>query len=101
MIERRDIWRTIRTLVGEVVGRTDLQLTESTLFEEELRLESIQVVEIQVAIEETYDLELDPLAITSSRSLGDLLDYLSQELTLREQGRDVPLNRGRPPREPK
>ena len=80
-VDRQKVWRKLESLVREVVGGMDAELAEDTLFDQDLRLESVQVVEIQVALEDAYDLELDQVAVVSSGSLGGLLDYLVDELS--------------------
>jgi acyl carrier protein len=39
-------------------------------------MESLKFVELQVAIEDEFDIELDPIHIVELNRLGDIIDYI-------------------------
>jgi len=64
------------------IGNFELaQLTESASLDEELALESVALVELQVAIEDHFDLRLDPVRIIELNSLGRIIDYVLAQAT--------------------
>jgi acyl carrier protein len=49
---------------------------EDARLDNELLMESLKFVELQVAIEDEFDIELDPIHIVELNRLGDIIDYI-------------------------
>lgn len=65
-------------------------LTESARFDEELRMKSIQFVELRVALEDEFDIEIDLLHVMELRRLDRVIEYLAALVTATEPGDDAP-----------
>lgn len=74
--ERDSIFAFIRDTLAEIGGFTLDELSESASLDGELVLESISLIELQVAIEERYDLQLDPVTLVEMNFLGRIADYV-------------------------
>lgn len=58
------------------VPRSEAMELEDACLDNELLMESLKFVELQVAIEDEYDIELDPIHIVELNRLGDIIDYI-------------------------
>ena len=66
----------VASLIGEITGIDASSITERSGFDSELRMESVAFVELQVAIEEEYDIELDPIELVERGYFGPIVDYI-------------------------
>jgi acyl carrier protein len=73
---RKDILLRIAELFSEVTGLPSDGIGESSTFESDLKLESVKFVELHVAIEEEFDIELDPVELVELNDLGTISTYL-------------------------
>lgn len=76
----------IRQLVHEITGIPLEQITDDASFDTTLVMESVQLVELQVALEEEFQTELDPLYMIELNRFGDIVDYIYR----RARGEEVP-----------
>ena len=75
-LEREEVRAVLWSMLREA-GRIETDaLTEASTIEDDLKIESIRFVELQVAIEEHYDIQLDPITIIELNELGKVLDYV-------------------------
>ena len=51
-------------------------VSESATIDEELRMESVAFIEIQVALEDAYDIELDPVEVIELNEFGAIVDHV-------------------------
>lgn len=52
------------------------QITEGATVEKDLAMESVQFVELQVALEEEYLIEIDPIEVVELNEFGAIVDYV-------------------------
>lgn len=76
----------IREIVLELLEPVDDQLDETTLFREELGVESIQVLEVQAAVEMEYELVLDEDQVRRMVNLAGIRAVVTEARTLRSVG---------------
>lgn len=74
MVER------IRTLVASQLGVDAAEVTEDASILEDLGADSLDVVELVMALEETFDIEVPDEDVESMRTVGDVERYVSQRL---------------------
>jgi len=75
----RDEVRTrLATLVHEIVGVPPEQITDTATIDEQLQMQSVAFVELQVAIEETYNIQLDPIRVVELNAFGAIVDYVRE-----------------------
>lgn len=75
----RDEVRTrLTALVHEIVGVPPEQITDTATIDEQLQMQSVAFVELQVAIEETYNIQLDPIRVVELNAFGAIVDYVRE-----------------------
>jgi len=58
-------------------------ITENTDFKEDLRADSIELLELTMAVEEEYGIKLEDEDLEKIHTVGDVMDFI------REQGVDI------------
>ncbi len=66
---------TLQQAIKKELGRDLGPLTADTTFEE-LALDSLDVVQMIMAIEEAFDIEIDDEDVEGLKTVGQLLDYI-------------------------
>lgn len=66
---------TLQQAIKKELGRDLGALTPDTTFEE-LALDSLDVVQMIMAIEEAFEIEIDDEDVESLKTVGQLLDYI-------------------------
>ena len=75
-VSRDQVRELLSGLMHEIAGISPEKITEDATVENELRMESVAFVELQVAIEEAYDIELDPIEVVELNRFGAIVDYV-------------------------
>jgi|GEM_PF-1721133 len=75
-----------RELVHEITGLPLEEITDDASFDTALAMESVQLVELQVALEEEFQTELDPIYMIELNRFGDIAEYIYR----RARGEEVP-----------
>lgn len=93
MSDRGREWRSlelvsmrVRELLRDIAGIPLEQITDDASFDTTLAMESVQLVELQVALEEEFQTELDPLYMIELNRFGDIVEYIYR----RARGEEVP-----------
>ena len=76
-----EIFKTMQDLIAEqfAVNADDVTMTSS--FEDDLSADSVDLVELVMAMEEEFDIgEIDEEDLTSLKTVGDCVRYLSSKL---------------------
>ena len=68
----------IRKLVAEQLGVDRDQVTPQASILDDLGADSLDVVELVMAIEENFDIEIPDEAIEAMRTIGDVENYVAQ-----------------------
>lgn len=76
----------VSQLLHEIAGIPLEQITDDASFDTTLAIESVQLVELQVALEEEFQTELDPLYMIELNRFGDIVEYIYR----RARGEEVP-----------
>jgi acyl carrier protein len=63
-------------LLHEIVGIPLAQIVENATIDEGLQMESVAFVELQVAIEDEYGIEVDPIQIVELNEFGAIVRYV-------------------------
>ena len=63
-------------LIHEIVGIPVDVITDTATVDEELQMNSVAFVELQVAIEEEYDIQIDPIEVVELNQFGAIVDYV-------------------------
>jgi len=75
---RGEVRERVARLVSEVLKIPQEQIDDSATVDNELQMQSISFVELQVAIEEAYDIQVDPIQIVELNAFGAIVDYIHQ-----------------------
>ena len=70
---------TLRKLVAKITRKEDVVLNPTTTFKE-LGADSLDVVQIMVALEETYDIELVDEELKAINNMGGFIDYVKKKV---------------------
>ncbi len=68
----------IRKLVSEQLGVDQNQVTPRASILDDLGADSLDVVELVMAIEENFDIEIPDEAIEAMRTIGDVESYVAR-----------------------
>lgn len=66
---------TMQKIVSRIVRKDDIDLTSTTTFKD-LGADSLDIVQILVALEDAFDIELEDEALKAISNLGEFLDYV-------------------------
>lgn len=76
-----EIFQTMRDLVSEQFALEPSEVTMETSFEEDLGADSVDLVELVMAMEEEFDVgEIDEEDLTGLKTVGDCVRYLYNKL---------------------
>ena len=67
----------IKEILAEELNYDIDKLTDDTLFVEDLSADSLEIVELVMALENEFDVEIPEDAVEKIKSIGDLADVLS------------------------
>lgn len=70
---------TLRKIVKKITRKEDVVLTPTTTFKE-LGADSLDVVQILVALEEAFDIELVDEDLKSLNNMGDFMGYVKKKV---------------------
>ena len=76
-----EIFQTMRDLVAEQFAMDPAEITMETSFEEDLGADSVDLVELVMAMEEEFDMgEAGEDELTGLKTVGDAVDYVASKL---------------------
>lgn len=77
------ILEKLKSLIAEQLGIDTGNITLDTSFEEDLGVDSLDIVELSMALEEEFDIgEMSEEDIASLKTVGDLVQYLQSKLDM-------------------
>lgn len=77
------ILEKLQTLIADQLGVDGNSITMDTNFEEDLGVDSLDIVELSMALEEEFDIsEMSEEDLATIKTVGDLVNYLQGKLDL-------------------
>ena len=77
------ILEKLRGLIAEQLGVEGNSISMDTNFEEDLGVDSLDIVELSMALEESFDIgEMSEEDLASIKTVGDLVNYLQGKLDM-------------------
>lgn len=70
-----DVFAKIKGLIIEQLSADDAEITRETTFEE-LDADSLDIVELVMALEEEFNLEISDEEVENIKSVGDVVRYI-------------------------
>lgn len=74
------VFEKIKEIVAEQFGRDADDITMDSTFIEDLGADSLDVVELIMAIEDEFDLEIDEDEAGNISTVGDVVDYIKARI---------------------
>lgn len=78
MPTRSEVRERIASLLHEIAKIPADQIADGARVDEELQMQSVAFVELQVAIEDEYDIQIDPIQVVELNEFGAIVDYIYQ-----------------------
>lgn len=75
---REEVIELLSNTVADLLGVDASTLNENTRFKEDLGCQSVNIVQITVALENEYDVEVPYMAFNRCVTFGDAADYMSE-----------------------
>lgn len=66
----------LRTIIAEILCVDPKEITENTTFVDDLCADSLDVFQIIMGIEETFDIEIVPEAVENIKTVGEAIDLI-------------------------
>ena len=73
---RGQVRERIASLLTEIAKIPRDQITDTATVDEELQMQSVAFVELQVAIEDEYNIQIDPIRVVELNAFGAIADYV-------------------------
>ena len=70
---------TVKEIVIRIVRKPDIEFTPATTFQD-LDADSLDIVQILVALEDTYDIEIDDEELREVGNMGDFIAYIERKV---------------------
>jgi len=75
------VFKKVCEMIAEQFGIDADTITMETLFEEDLSADSLDIVELTMALEEEYDIgEIEEEDLTEIRTVGDIVNYIQSKI---------------------
>jgi acyl carrier protein len=70
---------TVRNIVIKIVRKPDIDFTPTTTFKD-LNADSLDIVQILVALEDTYDIEIQDEELQKVSNMGEFIAYVERKV---------------------
>ncbi|NLL58552.1 MAG: acyl carrier protein [Firmicutes bacterium] len=75
-----DIFEKVRSLISEQLDIDEDKITLETTFED-IDADSLDVVELVMALEEEFDLEIADEAVENIKTVADVVNYIEENIS--------------------
>lgn len=76
-----DIDKRVTEIICEQLSVEESQVTNDASFQESLNADSLDIVELIMAFEEGFDIEIPDDDAEKIRTVGDAVDYIAKQLS--------------------
>ena len=83
---RDQVRERVAQLLHEIARIPKEQIVDGATLDQDLKMESVVIIEIQVALEDEYDIELDPIEIVELNEFTAIANHI-YECTAKPTGR--------------
>ena len=73
------IEETVKNIVIKIVRKPDVEFTPTTTFKD-LNADSLDIVQMLVALEDTYDIEIDDQELQAVTNMGEFIAYIERKV---------------------
>ncbi len=82
---RRNIWKSKKGIIVEQLGVTENTVTMEASFIDDLGADSLDIVELIMALEEEFDLEIPDADAEKIVTVSDVVDYIKENWSIEEK----------------
>jgi len=75
----QEVEETLRKIIAKITRKENVELTPTTTFKE-LGADSLDVVQVMVALEEAFDIELVDEEMKAINNMGGFIDYVKKKV---------------------
>ncbi|MBO7334667.1 MAG: acyl carrier protein [Lachnospiraceae bacterium] len=65
-------------IIKEQLNIDDVEITEDTSFKDDLGVDSLDLLELVMAFEEEYNIELNPEELEGISTVGDIMEFIKK-----------------------
>jgi acyl carrier protein len=76
--KNKELVEKIKQIISEQLGVEEAEVTPSSSFVDDLGADSLDTVELVMALEENFDLEIPDEAAEKIRTVQDAIDYIEK-----------------------
>lgn len=69
----------LASIISNYTGKKDICLNEETVLTTDLGLTSFDLIQLVVAVEDEFDIEISDRAIKNFKTVGDVIDYIEEQ----------------------
>ena len=80
VMSSEEILEKVKAIIVEQLGVTDAAVTMDASFIDDLGADSLDIVELVMAIEEEFDIEIPDSDAEKVVTLGDVVDYIKENV---------------------
>ena len=77
-MSREEIFESVKKVVMEAIGDEEKEITEDTSIVDELGLDSLDIVEMLMALEEEFEISIDDSVAEKFVKVSDVIDYVEK-----------------------
>ena len=77
-MSREEIFESVKNVVMDAIGEEEKTITEDTSIVDELGLDSLDIVEMLMALEEEFEISIDDSAAEKFVKVSDVIDYIEK-----------------------
>lgn len=77
-MSREEIFESVKKVVMEAIDEEGKVITEDTSIVDELGLDSLDIVEMLMALEEEFDISIDDSIAEKFVKVSDVIDYIEK-----------------------
>lgn len=81
---RQDIFELIRGRLAELMECDPTEISDETRLEEDLEADSLDLVELAMALEEELSLEIPDEELEGIRTVGDAVEFIAERVPAEE-----------------
>ena len=78
-ITKEEVYKKVKAVVVEQLGVSDDEVTEEASYTEDLGADSLDTVELVMALEEAFDIEIPDEAAEGIATVGDAVKFIEEK----------------------
>ncbi len=75
-----DIFETVKAVVAEQLGIDEEDITMESSFNDDLEADSLDVVELMMALEDEFKIEISDEEAGRISTIGDIVEYIKERI---------------------